>query len=256
MTALELHNLRVQYGGGWLQGPKHPAVRGVSLTLNFGEVVGLIGESGSGKTSLVQAALGLLPSRGTVRLLGQDLSMQSRAQMRELRSKAQMIFQDPASMLNPGWSIREHLHESAALHQAGRDAAHIVGKVARQVGLELRLDALPGQLSGGEQRRAGVARVLLADPKLIIADEPTAGLDAALRADLIDLILADQSPDRALLIVSHDLALVRYACQKIWVMLEGEIVESVAVNNLGRIDHHPYTARLLDCAGLSLREAP
>ena len=134
MTALELHNLRVQYGGGWLQGPKHPAVRGVSLTLNFGEVVGLIGESGSGKTSLVQAALGLLPSRGTVRLLGQDLSMQSRAQMRELRSKAQMIFQDPASMLNPGWSIREHLHESAALHQAGRDAAHIVGKVARQVG--------------------------------------------------------------------------------------------------------------------------
>jgi ABC-type glutathione transport system ATPase component len=256
MSALELQNLQVRYGGGWLQGPEHIAVRGASLTLNFGEIVGLIGESGSGKTSLVLAALGLVASSGQVRLLGQDLRSQNRAGLRRLRAKAQMIFQDPASMLNPGWSIREHLHESAALHQPERDPTHIVGKVARQVGLELRLDALPGQLSGGEMRRAGVARVLLAEPQLIIADEPTAGLDAALRADLIDLILAAQSTQRALLIVSHDLALVRYACQRVWVMLEGEIVESVAVSDLGRIEHHPYTARLLASAGLPHQEAP
>ncbi|MFT5584279.1 MAG: peptide/nickel transport system ATP-binding protein [Cognaticolwellia sp.] len=256
MTALELQDLRVHYGGGWLQGPEHQAVRGVSLTLGFGETVGLIGESGSGKTSLVLAALGLVPSHGRVRLLGQDLRDQSRAQLRRLRAKAQIVFQDPASMLNPGWSIREHLHESATLHQSDREAAHIVGKVARQVGLELRLEALPGELSGGEQRRAGVARVLLADPKLIIADEPTAGLDAALRADLIDLLLAAQSPQRALVIVSHDLALIRYACQRVWVMLEGEIVESVAVSDLGRIEHHPYTTRLLASAGSPLQETP
>lgn len=250
MNALELDTLQVRYGGGWLQGPAHHAVKGVSLTLPTGRVTGLIGESGSGKTSLVLAALGLVPSTGGVRLLGEDLRAQSRPALRRLRARAQMIFQDPASMLNPGWSVRQHLRESAALHQSDRDAEHIIGKVARQVGLEQRLDALPGQLSGGEQRRAGVARVLLADPTLIIADEPTAGLDAALRAGLMDLILAAQSPERALLIVSHDLALIRYACEHVWVMYQGAIVESVATTELGRATHHPYTARLLDSAGL------
>lgn len=256
MSALELEGLRVRYGGGWLQGPAHEAVKGVSLRLNFGQVAGLIGESGSGKTSLVLAALGLIPSTGGVRLLGTDLRTQSRPALRALRARAQMIFQDPSSMLNPGWSVRQHLRESAALHQPTRDAEHIIGKVARQVGLEQRLDALPAQLSGGEQRRAGVARVLLADPSLIIADEPTAGLDAALRAGLMDLILAAQSPERALLIVSHDLALIRYACQHVWVMYQGEIVEAVATADLGRVPHHPYTSRLLDSAGLLPKDTP
>ncbi len=225
MSALSVRGLVKRYRAGWGRLPM-TAVDGVDLSVDFGEVVGLIGESGSGKTTLVRAALGLLRfDAGSVEILGEDLSRLSSTQRRAMRRDVQLIFQDPDSMLNPGLSVRQHLRESAQLHRPDASAADLIARVIRQVGLEHRVDALPAALSGGEKRRVGLARVLIADPRLIVADEPTAGLDAALKADLIDLILASRGPDTATLLVSHDLPLMGFACTRLAVMLVGRIVE-------------------------------
>ncbi len=246
--ALEVAGLVKRYQG---RAPV-TAVAGVDLCIELGEVVGLIGESGSGKTTLVRAALGLVPfDEGHVRILGEPLDSLSRQQLRLLRRRVQLVFQDPDSMLNPGLTMREHLRESARLHRPQLQADDVVAKVARQVGLIHRLDAHPRHLSGGEKRRVGLARVLVASPQLIVADEPTAGLDAALKADLIDLLLAGQTPQRSILLVSHDLPLVAHACSRVLVMLEGRIVDRFTIPELGRVEHHPYTAKLLRNAGMA-----
>ena len=250
MTApmLEVTDLVKRYGG---RAPV-TALAGVDFQVEKGEVVGIIGESGSGKTTLVRSALGLLPfDSGRVKLLGRDLSSMSRAELRGLRREVQLVFQDPDSMLNPGLTMREHLVESARLHKPEVAADDVVAKVARQVGLMHRLDARPRQLSGGEKRRVGLARVLVADPRLVVADEPTAGLDASLKADLIDLMLAATGSERSLVLVSHDLPLVAYACHRVIVMLRGEVVDRFPIAALGRIEHHPYTTTLLRNAGMA-----
>lgn len=227
-----------------------PAVDRVDLSVAPGEVLGIIGESGSGKTSLVRAALGLIPfQEGRVEVLGQELSALSPKALREARRHFQILFQDPAAMLNPGMTVREHLLESATLHRSG-DPHSIVEDMAHRVGLSHRLDALPKQLSGGEKRRVGLARVLIPEPTLLVADEPTAGLDAALKADLIDAIVAHRDSERTVVLISHDLPMVAYACDRIVVMLEGEIVERFPSAELGKRDHHPYTQQLLRAAGL------
>ncbi|MCP4810431.1 MAG: ABC transporter ATP-binding protein [Proteobacteria bacterium] len=250
MSALEIRGLEKRYDVGWGR-PAVTAVGGVDLTLELGEVVGLIGESGSGKTTLVRAALGLVPlSGGSVQILGQALASLGSAGRRRMRRDVQLIFQDPDSMLNPGLSVRAHLRESAQLHRPDADAGDLVARVIRQVGLEHRLDAIPRALSGGERRRVGLARVLVADPRILVADEPTAGLDAALKADLIDLILAARGPERATLLVSHDLPLMAYACDRLLVMKDGKVVDRFQTAELGRVPHHPYTESLLASAGM------
>ena len=229
---------------------EQPAVNGVSLRVTQGEVLGIIGESGSGKTSLVRAALGLLPyQEGTVQILGQNLKTLTVREERLARSRFQLLFQDPAAMLNPGMTVREHLLESARLHRDG-DADSLANEMAEKVGLLHRLDALPKQLSGGEKRRVGLARVLMPQPLLLVADEPTAGLDAALKADLIDAVVAHRTNGAAIVLISHDLPMVAYACDRIAVMLRGEIVDRFDSNELGQIQHHPYTRELLAASGL------
>ncbi len=237
---------------GWFRRTSSlPAVAGVDLVVAPGEVVGIIGESGSGKTTLVRAALGLLPyQEGQVQLLGHTLSELSAPALRELRRQVQLLFQHPRSMLNPGLTVRQHLQESAGLHRPTEAPEVVVQQAADQVGLAHRLDARPRALSGGEQRRVGLARVLVARPRLLVADEPTSGLDAALKADLIDLMLDSRGPDRAVLLVSHDLPLVTYACERLVVMLAGRAVERFRTADLGRSRHHPYTESLLRAAGM------
>ncbi len=232
------------------------AVDRVSLTVEPGESVGLIGESGSGKTTLVRAALGLLPfEQGEVQLLGSSLHGLSGAELRGLRQRCQLLLQDPDASLNPGLTVRAHLLESARLHQPGADPGAAAQHAAERVGIEHRLHGAPHELSGGEKRRVGIARLLLADPQLTVADEPTAGLDAALKAEIMDLLLATRGPDRSHLFISHDIQLICYACDRIAVMLSGLLVEEVPVRSLGQAVHHPYTSSLLAAAGVTDRAA-
>ncbi len=253
-AALEVRGLVKRFkrpGLAGLAGAEPPAVNGVDLEVRLGEVVALIGESGSGKTTLVRAALGLLPfEAGSVKILGRDLSSMGRRELREWRHNFQLLFQDPVAMLNPGLSVRAHLLESARLHRPEDDPEAVAADCAAQVGLTHRLDALPRRLSGGEKRRVGLARLLAADPALLVADEPTSGLDAALKADLVDLVLSRRGPERAFLLVSHDLPLMTYASDRVVVMYAGDIIEAFPTAALGRAQHHPYTAGLLHAAGL------
>jgi len=264
--ALRISSLRKTYRRPGLFTSKsgEPALRGVSLDIKLGEVVGLIGESGCGKSTLTLTALGLLDfDSGAVDILGDRIDDLSPKQLLERRKRFQILFQDPDATLNPSLTVRQHLKESAALHQPGEPEGVIVREAASSVSLSHRLDALPRELSGGEKRRVGLARVMIAKPVLLVADEPTAGLDAGLKADLIDLVVKRKTRDMywkdigqppehlgAVLLVSHDLPLVTYACDRVVVMYNGEVIERFNVSQMNEQPHHPYTRRLLYAAGM------
>lgn len=230
---------------------KEAAVDGVDLEVGRGERVGIIGESGSGKTTLARTALGLLPlDHGSVEILGIDTERLRPAELRQFRRRFQLLFQNPDAHLNPGLRVQEILRESATLHRPKESPTALLSSVLTQVGLTHRRKAFPHQLSGGEKRRVGIARMLLTEPELIVADEPTAGLDAGMKAEIIDLLLARSDNRRAYLLISHDLPLVAYATERIAVMYAGRVVEEFPTRLLKEGPHHPYTEALLSAAGL------
>ncbi len=211
-----------------------------ALTVHRGEVVGLIGESGSGKTTLARAAAGLLsPTAGTVTLLGTELTPGT--PLRPLRRQMQVLFQSADAHLNPGMTLATMLRHSARLHRPDEPPDEIAAAALAQVGLGDRGAAYPRHLSGGERRRVGLARVLIARPRLLISDEPTTGLDAGKRADLLELLLSSAESH---LIISHDLKLIAYAADRIAVMLAGRIIEVLPAAALSQA-RHPYTRLLL-----------
>jgi ABC-type glutathione transport system ATPase component len=159
--------------------------------------------------------------------------------------RAQLLFQDAGASLNPGLTVMQILQESAALF--GKTG---VEEVLTRMDLRHRIHSRPSQLSGGEKRRVTLAQIWLADPPLLVADEPTAGLDASRRAEMIDLLLTRRSPERSFLLISHDLPLVLYACSRIVVMREGRIVDDFPADALWAPERHPWTGQLRRAAGM------
>lgn len=241
-------------GGAFFRGASTTAVAGVDLDVHPGEIVGLIGESGCGKTTLVRAALGLVRrDGGDVRVLGQDPAALGPRERADLRRRAQLLLQDPGASLNPGLPIRATLAESARLHRP--DSPDLAEQALARFDLLPRADAWPHELSGGEKRRVTLAMLWISDPVLTIADEPTAGLDAARKAEVLDLLVGRQGPGRGFLLISHDLPLVLYACTRVLVMSAGRIVDTFTPSTLGEGPRHPLTRRLLWAAGMRAEPA-
>lgn len=226
----------------------------VDIEVREGEVVALIGESGSGKTTLGKVLLRLTPlDEGTVQFDGIDVFELDRRSLRQRRRDFQMVFQNQRANLHPKMTVRQMVDESLKLHRPDLDVA---GRTARiddllqRVGLTERADQRPGSLSGGERRRAGLARILATKPKLIVADEPTSGLDAAIKLQIIELLKALKESSLTYLLISHDLGLVRRIADRVLVMLKGRIIEEIPAEHLGSPQHHPYTGRLIRAADL------
>ncbi|OWV74419.1 ABC transporter ATP-binding protein [Rhizobium sp. R339] len=250
---LEIDDLHVRFrGGGLFKGGAKTisAAAGISLKIMPGETVGIVGESGSGKSTLARAVLGLTPlSAGHVTFDGIDLAQQRSAGLAKLRRETAMVFQDPYNALNPRLTIGQMLAE--VLKVQGKVAkAEIparIGELLDLVGLEREFaDRKPRSMSGGQCQRAGIARALAVDPKLIIADECVAALDVTIQAQIIELFRQlTAKMNLTLMFIAHDLAIVRNLCERVVVMYRGEIVEEGRSEEVFARPKHAYTAALI-----------
>jgi oligopeptide transport system ATP-binding protein len=227
------------------------AVDGVSFTIRKGETLGLVGESGCGKSTIARCLLKLMaPSAGSIRFAGADLERLDRRATQDFRRRVQAIFQDPYSSLNPRMKVQEIVGEPLYVHGTHRSSAALarrVGEILSLCGLSRRLaDRYPHEMSGGQRQRVGIARALVLNPEFVVCDEPVSALDVSIQAQIINL-LEDlrQELDLTYLFIGHDLSVVRHLCDRIAVMYLGKLVEIAPSEEL--FDHplHPYTRALL-----------
>jgi peptide/nickel transport system ATP-binding protein len=247
---LAIENLTVAFDGA-------QAVRGVNLQVGQGDAFGLVGESGSGKSVTLLAALGLLPPSaaigGSVRLGGQELLGAPSATLDDVRGgRVAMIFQDPASALNPVHRVGAQVTEALRLHRGleGAAARAEARRLFELVGIPdagRRLGLYPHEMSGGQNQRVMIAMALAGQPELLIADEPTTALDATIQAQILDLLRQIQrETGMALILISHDLGVIADVCSNVAVMYAGRIVEQARAADLFDGPRHPYTSGLLD----------
>ena len=247
---LTIRNLAVTFGGA-------PAVDGVSLSVAPGEVVGVVGESGSGKSVTMMALMGLIDAPGVVTadeitFDGKDLLNASPKARRKIIGKdIAMVFQDALTSLNPSYTVGYQIKEVLKLHEGLRGAAldRRALELLDQVGIpdaKNRIGAFPHQMSGGMNQRVMIAMAVACNPKLLIADEPTTALDVTIQAQIMDLLVKLQRErGMALVLISHDLAVVSQVAQRVAVMYAGEVIETNRVPDIFARPHHPYTEALL-----------
>ena len=245
---LEVTDLQVDYPGA---GRAVRAVDGVSFNIREGETVGLVGESGCGKSSLSRALTRLLePSAGSIVFDGDDVTHRRRRALRPYRRRVQMIFQDPYGSLNPRHTVERTLGLALAIHGVSqrRERETKIRRIVDAVGLPASaLQRYPHEFSGGQRQRIGIARALVLEPELVICDEPVSALDVSIQAQILDL-LADLKAELrlALLFISHDLSVVRYIADRVLVMQAGRLVETCDHRSIWTSPQHPYTRALID----------
>jgi oligopeptide/dipeptide ABC transporter ATP-binding protein len=226
------------------------AVDGVSFSINEGETLGLVGESGCGKSTVARTVLRLIePTEGSILLDGHDVTRLGKAAMRPYRRQMQIIFQDPFSSLNPRMSAGDIVGEPLQVHDIahGKGKSALVGELFDQVGLRRsQMNAFPHEFSGGQRQRISIARALALNPRLIVADEPVSALDVSIQAQVINLMMDLQREKRlSYLFIAHDLAVVEHISHRIAVMYLGKIVEYTDKTTLFTQPKHPYTQALL-----------
>jgi oligopeptide/dipeptide ABC transporter ATP-binding protein len=247
-TTLSAKDLTVYYplrSKGFLR-----AVDGISLNLYPGEVLGLVGESGCGKSSLGRALMRLHePTSGTLSVLGTDFLSLKGSKLREFRRNIQMVFQDPYASLNPRMTVSDALSEPLRAHFSltAQEISKRVAKVLEQVGLtEQAKHKYPHEFSGGQRQRIAIARALVLDPKVLIADEPVSSLDVSVQAQVLNLLKEIQkNTGLSMLFISHNLSVIKYISERIAVMYLGKIVETANREDLFEKPLHPYTQALI-----------
>ncbi len=247
-AALAVTDLRVHYPAR--HGPPVRAVDGVSLMVSPGETLGLVGESGCGKSTVARAVVGLQPpTGGSVVVDGVEIAGASRRTLHAARARMQMVFQDPATSLNPRMTVGEAVGEPLLVRGLARGPAlrAQVEALLAEVGLRPEHAArYPHQFSGGQRQRVVIARALALRPALLVCDEPVSALDVSVRAQILNLLVALQaSHGMANLFVSHDLAVVRHVCDRVAVMYLGRLAEVAPRDALFAAPRHPYTRALL-----------
>lgn len=259
MSLLEVRDLVVRYpvNRGILGAMRRRArqevhaVEGVSFQLDRGEMLALVGESGCGKTTTAQAILRLVAARGQIMLDGRDLSTISAGQLRPLRRRVQIIYQDPYESLDPRFRVRDAVEEPLIIHGIGGSKeerrATITGALER-VGLtppDLFLDRYPHELSGGQRQRVAIAAALVLEPELLVADEPVSMLDVSVRAGVLSLLDDLRRGGLAILMITHDLSTAAHFADRIAVMYLGRIVEEGPARQIVQNPQHPYTKALM-----------
>src|SRR3954452_7220796 len=224
------------------------AVEGVNLTVNRGETLGIVGESGCGKSTTARLIVRLLdPTAGTIRFDGEDITHRGQRALRPTRREMQIIFQDPYSSLNPRKSVGQIVAEPFAIHHTEKDRKRRVQELLHRVGLSPEhYNRYPHEFSGGQRQRIGLARALALQPKLIVCDEPVSALDVSVQAQIINLLESLQEEfGIAYLFIAHDLSVVRHISDRVAVMYLGKIMELSERDELYAQPRHPYTTALL-----------